>query len=153
MPSERAFLRQRLALVEHWLADSDREFVYAGKGKVRRRTRRSSRRDVAHEREARLLRKLLKRTQDGQVLDTLTAWRHLLAKFLSEHLQHYRRMQEAYDTWWQLPPYQRESIPQPPRPPAARYVDRDGAPWIIDDRFLALLDELILRLGKWTHSA
>jgi len=60
VPSERAFLRQRLALVERWLANPDREFI-----------------------------------------------------------------------------------------PAARYLDGDGAPWIIDDRFLVLLDDLVGRLQKW----
>lgn len=36
MPSERAFLRQRLVLVEHWLANPDREVIPAGRGRVRR---------------------------------------------------------------------------------------------------------------------
>jgi len=48
-----------------------------------------------------------------------------------------------------LPPGERDDVPQPLRPPSARYVDKDGAPWIIDDRFLALLDDLIERLKKW----
>jgi hypothetical protein len=58
MPSERAFLRQRLALVEQWLANPDREFIYAGKGRARRRTQPSTHRDITHEREARLLHQL-----------------------------------------------------------------------------------------------
>ena len=153
MSSERAFLRQRLALVEQWLANPDREFIYAGKGRVRRRTQSSSQRDITHEREARLLRKLLVRTREGQVLTTLKAWRRQLGEFLTEHRQRYREMQEAHDAWWRLPPYRRESVPRPPRPPSARYVDRDGAPWIIDDRFLALLDDLIERLQKWLDEA
>ena len=36
-----------------------------------------------------------------------------------------------------------------PQPPAARYVDKEGAIWIIDDRFLALLDSLAGRLWIW----
>jgi hypothetical protein len=84
-----AFLRQRLVLVEHWLADQDRKFVYAGKGKVRRRTQPSSpnQRDITHELEARSLHKLLASTRKGQVLATLTAWRRQLGKFLMEHRQ------------------------------------------------------------------
>jgi hypothetical protein len=152
MPSERAFLRQRLAIVEHWL-ERPGEFVRAGKGRVRRRTRLSSERDITREREARLLRKLLARAREGQALAMLTAWRRQLGQFLLEHRQRYRKMQEVYDAWWRLPPHQREDIPKPPRPPSARYVDQDGAPWIIDDRFLALLDDLIDRLQKWFGEA
>ena len=85
MPSEHAFLRQRLALVEQWLANPDREFIYVGKGRARYRTRPPSKRDVRHEREARLLRKLLARTREGQVLTTLKAWRRQLGEFLTEH--------------------------------------------------------------------
>jgi hypothetical protein len=149
MSSERAFLRQRLALVEQWLANPDREFVYAGKGRARLRTSPPTRRDIAHEREARLLRKLLAQTQEDQVLTTLRSWRRRLGEFLVEHRQRYWQMQEAYDAWWHLPPDQREDVPRPPRPPSARYIDQTGAPWIIDDQFLALLDDLIERLLKW----
>ena len=147
--SERAFLHQRLALVERWLANPDREFVPVGKRRVRRRTRPASRQDLTYKREARLLRKLLARTREGQVLTTLTAWRCELGEFLSEHRQQHKEMQGAYDAWWELPWLERQRAPQPPRPPAARYVDADGAPWIIDDRFLTLLDDLVERLQKW----
>ena len=149
MPSEHAFLRQRLALVERWLANPDREFIPAGKRRVRRRTRPANRQDLTYTREARLLRKLLARTREGQVLTTLKAWRSGLGEFLREHRQQYREMQDVYDTWWQLPWGERGSVPKPPRPPSARYVDVDGAPWIIDDRFLTLLDDLVERLQKW----
>jgi len=152
MSSERAFLRQRLAIVEHWLANPG-EFVHAGKGRVRCRTQPSNQRDILHEREARLLRKLLAHAREGQALAMLTAWRRQLGQFLMEHRQRYRKMQEAHDAWWRLPPYQREGIPEPPRPPSARYIDQDGAPWIIDDRFLALLDDLIDRLRRWLSEA
>ena len=153
MPSERAFLRRRLALVEQWLANPGREFTYAGKGRVRRRTRPSNCRDITHEREARLLRKLLARTREGQVLTTLKVWRRQLGAFLAKHRRRYRKMLEAYDAWWDLSPRQRENVPQPPRPPSARYIDKAGAPWIIDDRFLALLDDLIRRLQRWLDEA
>ena len=149
MASERAFLRQRLALVERWLANPDREFIPAHKGPVRRRTRSASRQDLTHKREAHLLRKLLARTREGQVLTTLIAWRSSLGEFLREHRQQYKEMQDAYDAWWRLPRDERGSVPKPSRPPLARYVDMDGAPWIIDDRFLTLLDELVERLQKW----
>lgn len=153
MSSEHVFLRYRLALVERRLANPDSEFIYDGKGRVRRRTRVAGQRDITREREARLLRKLLARTSDGQVLTTLGAWRRQLGEFLIEHRQRYKEAQEAYDAWWRLPRHQREGVPRPPRPPSARYIDQDGAPWIIDDRFLALLDDLIERLQKWRDEA
>lgn len=149
MPSEHAFLRQRLALVERWLANPDREFIPAGKRRVYRRTLPANRQDLTYKREARLLRKLLARTREGQVLSTLKAWRSGLGEFLREHRQQYKEMQDAYDAWWRLPRDERGSVPKPPRPPSARYVDVDGAPWIIDDRFLTLLDDLVERLQKW----
>jgi hypothetical protein len=149
MASERAFLRQRLALVERWLANPDREFIPAAKGRVRRRTQPASRQDLTYKREVRLLRKLLARVRKGQVLTTLMAWRCELGEFLREHRQQHKEMQGAYDAWWELPWPERQRAPQPPRPPAARYVDADGAPWIIDDRFLVLLDDLVERLQKW----
>jgi hypothetical protein len=63
--SERAILRQRLAMVERWLANPDREFTSADKGRVRRRTQPVSRQDLTYKREARLLRKRLARTKEG----------------------------------------------------------------------------------------
>jgi hypothetical protein len=99
-------------------------------------------------REARLLRKLLAKVPEGRVLETLIGWRRQLGEFLANHRQRYREQQRAYDDWWRLPPHQRENMPQPQKPPSPRYIDRDGAPWIIDDRFLNLLDDLIERLQK-----
>lgn len=150
--SEHAFLCQRLALVERWLANPHREFIPATRGRVRRRTRPATRQNLTYRREARLLRKLLERTREGQVLTTVKAWRRELGKFLIQHRQRYRGMQDAYDAWWQLPREERAAVPRPPRPPSARYIDYDGAPWIIDDRFLALLDDLIARLQKWIEA-
>jgi len=149
MASAHVFLRQRLALVERWLANPDREFIPADKRRVRRRTRPASRQDLTYKREACLLCKLLARTREGQGLTTLKAWRCQLREFLGEHRQRYKEMQDAYDAWWRLPRDERGTTPRPPKPPSARYVDYDGAPWIIDDRFLALLDDLIERLQKW----
>jgi hypothetical protein len=151
--SEHEFLRQRLVLVEQWLADPAREFVPAGKGRVRRRTKSPRRQNLAYKREARLLRKLLERTGDGQVLNTLKAWRSQLGGFLWEHRRQYKWMQDTYDAWWRLPRDERWNVPKPPRPPPARYIDYDGAPWIVDDRLLALLDDLADRLQKWLDGA
>ena len=75
MASEHDFLWQRLAMVERWLANPEREFIPAEKGRVRHRTRPASHQDLTYKREARLLRKLLARTREGQVLTSLKAWR------------------------------------------------------------------------------
>jgi hypothetical protein len=153
MPLEHAFLRERLALVERWLANPDRDFIPTGKRRVRRRTQPVDREDLVHKREARLLRNLLASTREGQVLATLQAWRGGLGESFSEHREQYKEMQESYDAWWRLPPHERSSVPRPPKPPSARYVYHDGAPWSIDDRFLAVLLDLIERLQKWLGEA
>lgn len=152
MPSEHNFLRKRLELVEEHLSEPEGKFTYEKAGRVRQRTRPSNRRDTLAHREARLLRKLLTRAREGQVLDALEKWRRELGNFLVRHRRKYRQIQQAYDDWWQLPPYKRDRLPQPPKPPSARFTDKDGAPWIIDDRFLKLLDDLITRLHKWLGS-
>jgi hypothetical protein len=152
-PSEHEFLHRRLAIVEGLVADPDRAFVSAGRGRVRRRSKPSSRQNLTYKRELRLLRKLLARTSEGQVLITLKAWRGQLGVFLREHHQRYKEMQDTYDAWWRLPRDERWTVPRPPRPPSARYVDCKGAPWIIDERFLALLDDLSERLQKWLDEA
>lgn len=149
MASEHAFLRQRLALVEGWLSNPDREFIPAEGNRVRRRTRPAHRQDLTYKREARLLRKLLARTREGQALTTLKAWRHHLGGFLREDRKEHADMQNIFDAWWQLPWDERQAIPKPIQPPSARYIDSDGAPWIVDDRFLSLLDDLIEGLQKW----
>ena len=91
----------------------------------------------------------LRRTREGHALPALRAWRRQLGAFLLKHRERYKEMQDAYDDWWDLAPYERERVPQPPRPPSARYIDAGGAPWIIDDRFLALLDDLTKRMQMW----
>lgn len=153
MPSEHSFLRQRLALVERQLASPDQPFRYAGRGRVRRRKRPSDQVGIKYKREARLLRKLLFRAKEGQALTALKGWRCKLGEYLANHRQRYKEMQDAYDDWWELPWYRRARVPKPPKPPPARYVDYDGAPWIIDDRLLALLDDLAERLEKWLNQA
>jgi hypothetical protein len=109
-----------------------------------------SRQAPPYKQEARLLRKLLARTREGQVLPALKAWRSQLGGFLREHRQRYKEMQDTYDAWWRLPWDVRGTVQRPPRPPSsARTVDGDGAPWIVDDGLLRLLDDLIERLQKW----
>ena len=138
-PSEHAFLRERLTIVERQLANPDRKSIPASGSGVRRRMEPPSWQDLTYKREARLLLKLLAQTREGQVLMTTRAWRQQLGGFLVEHRQRYREMQDAYDAWWELPRDKRETAPKPPKPPSVRYIDHEGAPWIVDDRFLVHL--------------
>jgi hypothetical protein len=131
------------------LANPNSEYIPDGAGRFRYRTQPANRRDITREREARLLRKLLARTREGQVLKTLQDWRRQLGAFLAEHRQRHAKVQEAYDDWWRLPWHQRSCVPKPSKPPSALYMDRQGMRWLIDERFLALLDDLVERLQKW----
>ena len=149
MPPEREFLRQRLTLVQQWLANPDREFIYDGEGRFHYRTRPADRRGITREQEARLLRKLLARTREGQASKALKDWRHQLGAFLAQHRRRHAKALEAYDNWQRLPWPQRRHMYEPPKPPSALYTDQQGAQWIIDERFLALLDDLVERLQKW----
>ncbi|MCP4373703.1 MAG: hypothetical protein GY797_37225 [Deltaproteobacteria bacterium] len=149
MPSDHEFVRQRLRLVQQKLNNEGGDYVYEGGGKVRQRTQPSNRRDTQARREARLLRKFLSQTREGQVLKALQNWRRYLGDFLTEHRQRYREVQKAYDDWWELPPYQRQRVTQPEKPPPPRVIDQNGAPWIVDERLLALFDDLVERLTKW----
>jgi len=149
IPSDHEFVRQRLRLVQEKLANEGGDYVYAGDSRVCRRTQPATRRDTQTRREARLLRKLLSQTGEGQVLTALQTWRRHLGNALTEHRQRYREMQKAYDDWWALPPYRRQKVAQPDKPPSPRMIDQKGAPWIVDERLLTLFDDLTERLQKW----
>jgi hypothetical protein len=151
MPSEHEFLRLRLATIERQLQQGPSDVVFDSTGRGRRRSAddTGTREESLYKREARLVRHILAITRDGQVLTALATWRARFGTILSEHRQKYRTLQERYDSWWALPPHQRERMPQPSRPPPAQYTDQTGHDWIIDDRFLHILDDLRERLAKW----
>jgi len=148
MSSDIEFLRQRLALVEQAISHPS---PYQSQGQDRGRPRRTyhTRQNTTYQREARLLQKLLTRARPGTVLQLLTAWRQTLGQFAVDHRSKHKEAIRAYDEWTQLPHHDQARLPEPPRPPAPRYIDHDGAPWIVDDRLLVLLDDLIERLHKW----
>jgi len=146
MSSDIEFLRQRLILVERELAQPN-----ANQHQVRRPVRQSDlvRRNIAYRREVRLLQKLLAQTRPDNVLHVLIAWRHTLSQFAKKHRTKHKEVIRAYDEWFELPPHVRGRSAAPPKPPAPRFIDHDGTPWIVDDGLLAVVDDLIERLQKW----
>jgi hypothetical protein len=148
MSSDIEFSRQRLARVEQEIAHPS-EYQYVGHDRGRSRRNYLKRQNTTYEREARLLRKLLTRARPGNALHLLTTWRRELGEFAGDHRIKHREAMRAYDEWCYLPPHVQARVQAPPKPPVPRFVDHDGAPWIVDDGLLALLDDLIERLRKW----
>jgi hypothetical protein len=146
MSSDIEFLRQRLALVEQNLASPDLNHAQMGQPIPRSDL---DHRRLAYQRQARLLQKLLVRARPGNVLPVLIAWRRDFGQFAKEHRTKYKDVIRAHDEWFELPLHARNHIALPPRPPAPRFVDHDGAPWIVDDAFLVVVDGLIEQLRKW----
>ena len=146
MSSDIEFLRKRLALVDQALAQPD-----ANQRQACQSVDQSDliRRELAYRREARLLQKLLVRTRSGNVLNALIAWRRTLGQFAKEHRTKHKEIIRAYDEWFDLPPHIRGQVAAPPKPPSPRFYDHDGAPWIVDDGLLVVVDGLIERLQKW----
>lgn len=106
------------------------------------------------EREYRLLGRILHEVEEGQVLKALEAWR----RYLGGQLATYSRevlpgIRHRHEQWRQLPPARQEQVPEPPRPVVSTTVtDRNGYKWVIDDRFLLMMDDLIARLRRWLMS-
>ncbi len=146
MPSDIEFLRQRLVLVQRELARPN-----ANQQQARRPVRQSDlvRLHIAYQREARLLQKLLNRAHPGNVLPALIAWRQTLSQFAKEHRTVHGEVIRAYDEWPELPRAVRARSAAPPEPPAPRFIDHDGAPWMADDGLLRVVDDVIERLQKW----
>ncbi len=151
MSSEHDFIRQRLARIERQLQQGPSDLVYESRSRGRQRSADDTgmREERLYKREARLLRHILAITKEGQVLYALVHWRRELGAHLDAHREQYRVQQDEYDTWWALPPYKRQRFPQPKRPPLAHYTDQNGQDWILDDRFLLLLEDLHSRLSQW----
>jgi len=146
MPSDIEFLRQRLALVERELAQPN-EIQRQGRGPICHSD--LVHREIAYRREARLLQKLLAKARPGSVLHMLTAWRQTLGQFAKNHRTEHKEAIRAYDEWSELPHHIRVRVTAPPKPPTPRYFDHNGAPWIVDDGLMAVVDGLTERLQKW----
>jgi hypothetical protein len=106
------------------------------------------------EREGRLLGHVLYELEEGQVLSALESWRGRFGRELSKHKSATRPQQQVYDAWLRLPRPERERAPEPPRPSLGIVIeDKNGQKWVVDDRYLAMMDDLIGRLRKWLGSA
>jgi len=137
MTNERDYIRERVQIVKRRLDNPAAQMERIDR--------------IQLEREHRLLGKVLDEVEEGQVLPALQAWR----RFLGSELADYSRrvlpgVRRAHDEWLRLPPGRRDETPEPPRPVlATTATDRNGYTWVIDDRFLLMLDGVIERLGKW----
>lgn len=136
MNYEKQFLSERFAIVCAELEDPNVD--------MEREDR------IRLQRERRLLGKLLAEVPEGKALAALKQWRAVFGKKLAEHRRRTVARQKAYDEWCQLPNDMKRKTPKP-NPPSlgTRVNDRNGYTWVVDDRFLAMVDDLIERLGKW----
>lgn len=150
MASDHAFIQQRLRLVQRQLQSPGQELVYDGHGRGRKANVADEvSQENAYKREARLLLHILAVTKEGQVERALQQWRAKFGMHLAEHRERHKALFDAHDAWWALPPYERQRVPKPPRPPQAIYTDQAGQEWVITDAFLLTIDDLRERLARW----
>jgi hypothetical protein len=139
MPTELEFTQIRLRLVQERMDDPEAQI--------------EPKKRLALQREFHLLQKVLDELPEGEVLLSLEAWRIYLGKALADHKIRYRTQQEAFDRWLRLSKNRREQLPKPEPPPLGiRVPDHKGNMWVIDDRFLAMMDDLNRRLRRWLAS-
>jgi hypothetical protein len=140
MSAELEFIQFRLQIIEEQLNNENVELEPLMRMRI--------------EREQRLLRRVANELPEGQVLETVVNWRFYLGGLLQDHKLETRAQQRKYDRWLRLSRSQREVTPQPPQPSiGTTSTDANGDTWVIDDRFLAMMDDLIARLRKWLESA
>jgi hypothetical protein len=154
MASDHEFVRQRLNIVERYENAPDAEYEYVGRGRGRRLNKYEQPAQIPlYEYEARLLKKLLMQTHEGQVNDALSSWRRQLKKFLAAHEAQHQVLRNSWMMWLALPPDMQDSTPQPPPVPPAIFVDQQGVEWHVNASLLTLLDDLIARLHQWLETA
>lgn len=136
MVSEREFAQARFHIVKERLEDRSAD--------IERLDR------IQLQREYRLLGKVLHEVKEGHVLRALKQWRTNFGQALAQHKAAHRAQQEAYDSWWRLSPDKRSQTSKP-EPPSlgVQVTSQDEQVFVIDDRYLAMMDDLIARLEKW----
>jgi hypothetical protein len=134
--SELEYIRERRSILQEWLEDPKADIE-----RVRR---------IQLQRELRLLDKIRAEVPEGKVLSTLQLWRSSLGEKLRVHRQQTKKQQRIVDEWYRLPDEEKQTTPKPEAPALGVEVTAaSGEQYIIDDRYLATLDDLISRLEKW----
>jgi hypothetical protein len=105
------------------------------------------------QREHRLLGKVLDEVPEGKVLRALEQWRRQFRAELTEHKKTSLPAQMHWYREWQSLPAQEKLWHAEPHYPELeiKIRDRSGYVWIIDPRFLELMDSVIERLKQWLH--
>lgn len=130
------FVEARREILQRMLADPEADIE---------RTQR-----VHYQREMRLLDRVRKEVPDDKVLETLQSWRKYLGERLADHKRQTRVEQQAVDKWYRLSKEEKRTTKRPKSPPLGiRLKAADGEHYVIDDRYLAMMDDLIARMQKW----
>lgn len=149
-PKEKDFLQQRLHKIEAKLGSPD-PYDRDDQGHLHFRLQPSP---VVEERlvhEEHLLKKFLNEVEEGEVLQALVSWRKDLGRQWKEYKELFRFLLDAHDHWARLPWQARSITPEPPQLPDLEIEDQHGLIWVIDERFLQVMDDLIERLSKWMN--
>lgn len=144
MPLELEFTRERFAIVKARRERIDILMIEAAH-KVDRQEL------IAVRREYRLLGKILTELPEGSVLRALQQWRERHCQKLLIHKRRTREAQNAADDYWRLPTNKREAAGRPPSNPSVgiELKDAHGEIWVIDDRYIIMMDRMIEQLQRW----
>ncbi|MCP4421808.1 MAG: hypothetical protein GY805_34780 [Chloroflexi bacterium] len=139
MESELAFVRERRRILRGVLkkpeADIDR---------VQR---------IQRQMELRLLDRVTVEVTEGKALRTLQSWRQHLGQQLAAYKQATRREQNIADDWYRSSVEEKEQTSKPQSPSLGiRITASNNQQFIIDDRYLEMMDNLIVRLQKWLEN-
>lgn len=136
MASEKEFVQQRFQIVTERLDDPNAQIERVDR--------------IQLQRERRLFGKLLAAVPEGKVLQTLKQWRQYLGESLLDHKQNRRKQKINYHAWKRK---RRKGDPKPDLiSVGAKVTDKSGYTWVIDDRYLAMMDDSLTRLERWLNS-
>lgn len=127
MTREREFVERRFFIVKARLEDPDSELARVERYQLRR--------------EYRLLGKILDEVPEGRVLETLHSWRKHFDRAWTAHRRRQQKSlhsQRGGNDWRQ----RRSSY-------GAVIRDKRGYKWVIDARYMQMVDDIIRRLQMW----
>ena len=143
MNSELEFVRERFAIVKDKRQRINQLNINAPQ-KVERTEM------IAVRREYRLLGKILDEVPEGKVLEALKCWREKHGKDLHQHKLNTRAVQNTADNYWRMPAIEREGLTPPKNPSIGiRITDLHDNVWVIDDRYIMMMDRIIDQLERW----